>query len=146
MLSYSVVSDSLQRFGLKSARHLYPWNLPGKNTRAGCHFLLQGIFPIQISICIYCIARQISSPLSHLGRTNMVKMSILPKAILPVFSWAPKSLQMVTAAMKLKGACLLLGRKAMRNLDSILKSRDITLSTKVSLVKTMVFFNSRVWM
>ena len=76
----------------------------------------------------------------------MVKMSILPKAILPVFSWAPKSLQMVTAAMKLKGACLLLGRKAMRNLDSILKSRDITLSTKVSLVKTMVFFNSRVWM
>jgi len=34
---------------------------------------------------------------------------------------------------------LLLGRKAMTNLDSILKSRDITLSTKVSLVKTMVF-------
>ena len=35
--------------------------------------------------------------------------------------------------------CLLLGRKAMTNLDSILKSRDITLSTKVLLVKTMVF-------
>ena len=35
--------------------------------------------------------------------------------------------------------CLLLGRKVMTNLDSILKSRDITLSTKVSLVKTMVF-------
>ena len=34
---------------------------------------------------------------------------------------------------------LLLGRKAMTNLDSILKSRDITLSTKVHLVKTMVF-------
>ena len=34
---------------------------------------------------------------------------------------------------------LLLGRKAMTNLDSILKSRDITLSTKVSLVKAMVF-------
>ena len=34
---------------------------------------------------------------------------------------------------------LLLGRKAMTNLDSILKSRDITLSTKVRLVKTMVF-------
>ena len=40
---------------------------------------------------------------------------------------APKSLQMMTAAMKLKG--LLLGRKAMTNLDSILKSRDITLPT-----------------
>ena len=35
--------------------------------------------------------------------------------------------------------CLLLGRKVMTNLDSILKSRDITLSTKVSLVKAMVF-------
>ena len=35
--------------------------------------------------------------------------------------------------------CLLLGRKAMNNLDSILKSRDITLPTKVHLVKAMVF-------
>ena len=35
--------------------------------------------------------------------------------------------------------CLLLGRKAMANLDSILKSRDITLPTKVHLVKAMVF-------
>ena len=35
--------------------------------------------------------------------------------------------------------CLLLGRKVMTNLDSILKSRDITLPTKVSLVKAMVF-------
>ena len=42
--------------------------------------------------------------------------------------WAPKSLQMVTAAMKLRH--LLLGRKAMTNLDSIFKSRDITLLTK----------------
>ena len=51
---------------------------------------------------------------------------------------AAKSLLMVTAAMKLK-RYLLLGRKAMTNLDSILKSRDITLPTKVHLVKTMVF-------
>ena len=35
--------------------------------------------------------------------------------------------------------CLFLGRKAMTNLDSVLKSRDITLPTKVSIVKTMVF-------
>ena len=35
--------------------------------------------------------------------------------------------------------CLILGRKAMTNLDSILKSRDITLLTKVLLVKAMVF-------
>ena len=45
---------------------------------------------------------------------------------------------MVIAAMKLKDA-LLLGSKVMTNLDSILKSRDITLPTKVCLVKTMVF-------
>ena len=45
---------------------------------------------------------------------------------------------MVIAAMKLKDA-LLLGRKVMTNLDSILKSGDITLSTEVCLVKAMVF-------
>ena len=54
-----------------------------------------------------------------------------------LFLGAPKSLQMVTAAMKLRH--LLLRRKVMTNLDSILKSRDITLSTKVCLVKAMVF-------
>ena len=41
---------------------------------------------------------------------------------------------------------LLLGRKAMTNLDSILKSRDITLLTKVHIVKTTVFSSSHVWM
>ena len=46
-------------------------------------------------------------------------------------------LQMITAVMKLKD--LLLERKAMTSLDSILKSRDITLPTKVHLVKAMVF-------
>ena len=60
------------------------------------------------------------------------------------FFWgAPKSLQMVIAAMKLKTnkqtKRLLLGRNIMTNLDSILKSRDITLSTKVRLVKAIVF-------
>ena len=41
---------------------------------------------------------------------------------------------------------LLLGRKAGTNLDTILKSRDITLRTKVNLVKAMVFSSSHVWM
>ena len=56
------------------------------------------------------------------------------------FIWgggAPKSLQMVTAALELKRR-LLLGRKAMTNLDSILKSRDTTLPAKVRLAKAMV--------
>ena len=54
-----------------------------------------------------------------------------------VSSWAPKSLPMVTAAMKLKDG-LLPGRKLMTNLDSILKNRDITLPTKIHTVKAMV--------
>ena len=48
-----------------------------------------------------------------------------------------KSLQMVTSALKLR--YLLLGRKAMTNLDSILKSTDITLLTNVHIVKAMIF-------
>ena len=56
-----------------------------------------------------------------------------------LFFWAPKSLQIVTAAMKLKDTCSLGEKKAMTTLDSILKSRDITLPVKVRLVKAMVF-------
>ena len=55
---------------------------------------------------------------------------------LTLFWGAPKSLQMVIAAMKLKDAYSL---EVRTNLDSILKSRDITLPTKVHLVKAMVF-------
>ena len=67
-------------------------------------------------------------------------------------SWAPKSLQVVTAAMKLGSQitsdsdysheikrCLLLGRKAITNLGSVLKSRGITLLTKVHIVKVVIF-------
>ena len=54
-----------------------------------------------------------------------------------LFSWAPKSLQMATAVTKLRH--LLLGMKAMTNLDSVLKRRDITLLTNVHIVKAMVF-------
>ena len=54
-----------------------------------------------------------------------------------LFFGAPKSLQMVIAAMKLKDTYSL--EVVMTNLDSILKSRDITLPTKVHLVKAMLF-------
>ena len=56
---------------------------------------------------------------------------------LTLFFGEPKSLQMVIEAMKLRR--LLVGRKVMTNLDSIFKIRDITLPTKVRLVKAMVF-------
>ena len=62
------------------------------------------------------------------------------KQWLTLFSWATKSLQMVTAAMNLKDAfSSLLGRKAMTNLDNILKIRGSTLLTKGHLVKAMIF-------
>ena len=54
-----------------------------------------------------------------------------------LFFWALKSLQIVIAAMKLKDTYSL--KESMTNLHGILKSRDITLSTKVRLVKAMVF-------
>ena len=54
-----------------------------------------------------------------------------------LFPWAPKSLWTVTATRKLR--CLLLQRKAITNLDSVLKSRDINLLTNVHTVKAMAF-------
>ena len=53
------------------------------------------------------------------------------------FSWFLKSLWTVTVAAELKDACSLEG--AMTNLDSMLKSKDITLLTKVHIVKGMIF-------
>ena len=59
-----------------------------------------------------------------------------------LFSWASKSLQTVTADSDYSHEIkrhLLLGRKAMTNLDSVLKSRDVTLLTKVCRIKVMIF-------
>ena len=55
-----------------------------------------------------------------------------------LYSWAPKITADGDCSHEIK-RLLLLGRKAMTNLDSIFKSRDITLKTKVHLVKAMVF-------
>ena len=74
----------------------------------------------------------------HLVPSLYGKMRKQWKQWLTLFFWAPKSLQMVTADGEIKRRSLL-GRKVMTNLDSIFKSRDITLPTKVRLVKTVVF-------
>ena len=53
VLSGSVVSHSLQPHELWPTRFLYPWDFPGKNTGAGCYFLLQGIFPNRgVNLCL----------------------------------------------------------------------------------------------
>ena len=63
---------------------------------------------------------------------------LLPEVNSFYFVGAPQSLQMVTCSHEIKRH-LLLERKAMINLGSILKNKDITLPTKVHLVKAMVF-------
>ena len=62
---HSVVSYSLWPHGLQPARLLCPLDSPGKNTATCCHFLLQGIFPIQGSNLGLLHCRQILYHLSH---------------------------------------------------------------------------------
>ena len=66
-VSHSVVSYSLQPHGLQPTKLFCPQNFPGKNTRVGCHSLLQGIFPIQGSNPRLLHCRQILYCLSHQG-------------------------------------------------------------------------------
>ena len=76
-------------------------------------------------------------------KLNIQKMKIMASS--PITSWqidgGTKSLQMVHCSHKIK-RCLLLGRKAMMNLDRLLKRKDITLPTKVCLVKAIYGFSS----
>ena len=65
---WSAVSDFLQSYGLQTARLLCPWNFPGKNTGAGCLFLLQGIFLTQgLNSHLFSLLhwQEDSLPLSH---------------------------------------------------------------------------------
>ena len=83
----------------------------------------------------------------NIQKTKIVTSSLIPswqidgetmETVRDFILGAPKSLQMVTEVMK-KLRHLLLGRKVMTKLDSILKSRDFTLPRKVCLVKALVF-------
>ena len=61
----SVVSKPVRLHGLQPTRLLCPWSSPGKNTEVCCHFLLQGIFPIQ-GLNLHCLYWQADSlPWSH---------------------------------------------------------------------------------
>ena len=73
--SCSVMSDSLRFHELKPTSFLCPWNFPGKSTGAGCHFLLQGIFPTQGSNPGLPHCRQTLYHLSHKGSPGGPKVS-----------------------------------------------------------------------
>ena len=136
-----------------------------KSTGVGCHFLLQGIFLTQQSnLGLYIAGRRFTiwatrevlkvkekNEKADL-KLNIRKMKIMASG--PITSWQIEGETMETVRDFSFGGskitedgdcsheikrCLLLGRKAMTNLDSILKSRDITLLTKVRLVKGVVF-------
>ena len=67
----SVTSNSFRLYRLKTTRLLCPWDSSGQNTGVSCHFLLQGIFPIQGSnLCLLCLLHwQMGSlPLVPLGK------------------------------------------------------------------------------
>ena len=76
--------------------------------------------------------------LPHLWQKAMVLDGETVETVSDFIFLGSKSLQMVTCSHEIKRR-LLLGREIMTNLDSILKSRDITLPTEVRLVKAMVF-------
>ena len=78
----SVVSDSLQPYGLQPTRFLYPWDSPAKNTGVGCHNFLQGILPtqgsnlrlLQLLHCrriLYCLQIYMESPHMYLYIVNI---------------------------------------------------------------------------
>ena len=114
---------------------LHPWDFPGKSTRVGCHFLLQCMKVKNES--------EVTQSCPTFGCYSLFNTSwqIDGETVETVSDFI-----FLGSKITADGDCsheikrrLLLGRKVMTNLDSILKSRDVTLPTKVHLVKAMVF-------
>ena len=71
------LSDSLWPCGLQPTRLLCPWDSPGKSTGVGCHFLLQGIFPIQESNpglphCGQTVYRLIHQEVTYISKLRLI--------------------------------------------------------------------------
>ena len=121
-------------------------------------FLLSSLGVI-ISSCIHVAANGIIFLFYDWVKLNIQKTKIMTSG--PITSWEIDGETVETLADFIFGGskitedgdcshgikrCLLLGSKVMTNVDSIFKSRDITLPTKVHLVKAMFFSNGHVWM
>ena len=117
--SHSVMSDSVRPHRQQPTRLLCPWDFPGKSAWVGCHCLLWIIVEnfLKMGKEIATQGQEIQRVLKRINLRQNTSRHILIKL------------------MKI----LLLGRKVITNLDGILKSRHITLPTKVRLVKAMVF-------
>ena len=112
-----------------------PWNSSGPDTGVGRLSLLQGIFPSQESNPGIPHCRWILYQLSHKGSPRILEWVAFP------FSRGSSWPRNWTGVSFIPGGFFTNGaiREAMTKLDSILKSRDITLPTKFCLVKAMVF-------
>ena len=84
VLSSSVVSNSLQPYGLQSTRLLCPLDFSGKNIGVGCHFLLQGIFPTQGLTGLLCLLH---------WQTGSLPLCLLEssKILFPFLNFNPKN-------------------------------------------------------
>ena len=133
------MSDSVRAHRRQPTRLRRPWNSPGKNTGVGCHFLLQ------------CVKVKEESEKTGL-KLNIQKTKIMASGSITSWEIDGETVETVSdfiflgSKITADGDCsheikrrLLLGRKVVTNLDSIFKSRDITLPTKVHVVKAMVF-------
>ena len=109
---------------MKPTRLFHPWDFPGKSTGVGCHFLLQGLLP--------------DTGIEPQFPTLQADALPSEPPVADFIFWGSKITPDCDCSPEIKRH-LLFGRKAMTNLDGILKSRDITLPTNVHLVKGMVF-------
>ena len=121
------MSNSVRPHRRQPTRLPRPWDSPGKNTGVGCHFLLQ-CMKVKSESEVAQSCPTLSDPMD----CSLPGSSIHGIFQARVLEWG------AICSPEIK-RCLLLGRKVMSNLDNILKSRDITLPTKVHLIKAMVF-------
>ena len=139
------MSDSVRPHRRQPTRLPHPWDSPGKNTEVGCHFLLQCVkvkSESEVSQSCPTLSDPVdcSTPGSSIHWIFQARVleggAIAFSGDFDIENHIKHMLHYIDTCIK---RCLLLGRKAMTNLDSILKRRDITLPTKVHLVKAMVF-------
>ena len=142
---------------MQPTRLLRSWDFPGKNTGVGCYCLLlcadDTTLMAESEEQLKSLLMKVKVESEKVGlKLNIQKTKIMASG--PTTSWeideetveTVSDLIFLGSKITTDGDCsheikrrLLLGSKVMTNLDSILKSRDITLPTKVRLVKAMVF-------
>ena len=119
------MSNSVRPHRWQPTRLCRPWDSPGKNTGMGCHFLLQ------------CMKVKSESEVAQSSPTLSYPWTAAYQG--PPSMGFSRQQYWSGLALPSPKRCLRLGKKVMTKLDSILKSRDVTVPTQVCLVKAMVY-------